>query len=99
VGVAEVAGGNLQRGRDKTAGATNQEGTVLKGPRWGLCRDGEWGRLDDVVWMEENEEEGSGGGGGKAVLGEQSLEFPVVLLPVDDSVPRFRRIAEVENDD
>ena len=94
VGVAEVLGEDLRRRRNKKAGATSQEGTVVKGARWGLRRDGGWGRLDDG-----EEEGGSGGGGGKAVLGEQSLEFPVVLLAVDDSVPRFRSIAEVENDD
>ncbi|KAK4139151.1 uncharacterized protein C8A04DRAFT_33378 [Dichotomopilus funicola] len=96
LGVAEVSEGKLRRERNKKAGAMSQEGTVMKEVRWGLRRDGGWGRLDDGDLGEEDEEGESGGGeGGEAVCWDQSLEFPVVLLAVDDSVPRFRSIAEL----
>lgn len=100
VGVAKVLEGKLRKGRNKKASAARQEGTDVKWPRWGLRRDGGWGRLDDRVGGKEDEEgESGGGGGGEAACGEQSLEFPVVLLAVDDSVPRFRSIAEAQKDD
>lgn len=53
---------------------------------WGLIKPGTWGKLD-------NEEEGAGEAAG---LSDPSFEVPVILLDVDDTIPKFKSVVEAE---
>lgn len=97
VGVAEAAEKNLQI---KTAAAPAQQGpagiasATTSVARWGLLQSGGWGRLDKEAQKAKPSKETEG----SVVRGETSLEFPVVMLAVDDSYPEFNGIGEVKND-
>ncbi|SPO07462.1 uncharacterized protein DNG_10156 [Cephalotrichum gorgonifer] len=59
-----------------------------------------WGGIMGVAEVEEKKlRKGKVSQGGKAVRGEESFDFPVVLLEADDSVPKFRSIRSVEDKD
>ncbi|KAK3167766.1 hypothetical protein OEA41_010895 [Lepraria neglecta] len=88
VGVAEVASKSRKRKQEHTTPVS--EGSE----EWGLLNTGAWGLLG-------SEEENTEGGGVGAERGfkEQSFEFPIVLLDVDDTLPKFRSVAEPEESD
>jgi hypothetical protein len=86
MGVAEVASKN---GKDKQNAVTL--GSVGSG-KWGLQKTGAWG----LIGREEASAKGEGGEGGEGGFKETSFDFPIVLLDVDDTLPRFRSAAEPE---
>jgi len=59
---------------------------------WGLLKSGVWGKLDD---REEDAGEGSSGGG--EGFKDPSFDFPVLLLDVDDTIPKFKSVIEAED--
>lgn len=60
--------------------------------KWGKLRFGVWGRLDQE--SSGNFEDGEGSEkAGEGGCEESHLEFPVVLLDVDDTLPPFRSVA------
>lgn len=88
-GVAEVASQGRKRKQVHTTPVS--EGSE----KWGLLKTGAWGRLES----EEENIEGAGGDETESGSKEQSFEFPIVLLDVDDTLPRFRSVAEPEESD
>lgn len=86
VGVAEAASKSRKHKQERTTPVS--EG--LK--EWGLLNTGAWGLLES----EEKTNEGEGGVGAGRGFKEQSFEFPIVLLDVDDTLPKFRSVAEPE---
>lgn len=58
--------------------------------KWGKLRSGVWGRLDQESSGNFDDAEGSEAGEGGCE--ESHLEFPVVLLDVDDTLPPFRSV-------
>lgn len=94
-GVAETAEQQLQQ-KKHAKGETE----VSKSPtgRWGLLRSGAWGQLDKQGPKANVDDDGDDGAG-PAVRGEQSFDFPVVMLDIDDSLPKFKSVAEAEDDD
>ena len=63
--------------------------------KWGLLETGAWGPIGSA----KESTEGEGRVGGEGGLKEQSFDFPIVLLDVDDTLPRFRSVAEPEESD
>jgi hypothetical protein len=59
---------------------------------WGLLRSGMWGRLDD-----ETAERVSTGKDTAEKFKDASFDFPLVVLDVDESIPKFK--SRVEGDD
>lgn len=84
-GVADVAAVNARAWRrdkykDKVYG------------KWGKLRSGVWGRLDQES---RDSDDGEGEEDTEKGRGEEShLEFPVVLLDVDDTLPPFCSVAD-----
>lgn len=63
----------------------NDEGYVsVESGQWGLLDSGLWGRL----------EEGPSTDGFK----DTSFDFPVALLDVDDTIPKFKSVGEIDNE-
>jgi hypothetical protein len=87
IGVAEVASKNKK--------SLQQDPTALSesSAKWGLLKTGAWGLLES----DEENLEGEGGVEEEGVFKEQSFEFPIVLLDVDDTLPKFRSVAEPED--
>jgi hypothetical protein len=83
MGVAEVASKKMKRKEKYIPPASAGSG------KWGLLKTEAWGPLGS----EEESVEGEGG------FKEQSFDFPIVLLDVDDTLPRFRSVAEPEESD
>lgn len=81
IGVAEIVSKNHQKHKQKDITPWSSESG-----EWGLLKTGAWGRL-------QNEEESAEGEGGYK---EPSSDFPIVLLDVDDTLPKFRSVAELE---
>ena len=88
-GVAEVTSKNRKGKQEHTAPVSEGSG------KWGLLKTGAWGRLGS----EEENVERTGGDETESGSKEQSFEFPIVLLDVDDTIPRFRSVAEPEESD
>jgi hypothetical protein len=86
VGVAEVESKKKKRKQKDIRPASMGSG------KWGLLETGVWGPLGS----EEESAEGEGGVGGEGEFKEQSFDFPIMLLDVDDTLPRFRSVAEPE---
>jgi hypothetical protein len=88
MGAAEVANKNRKRKPLSTP--------VSEGPgEWGLLKTGAWGLLG--TGNEDTTEEGVMGSEGG--FKEQSFQFPIVLLDVDDTLPEFKSVAEPEESD
>jgi hypothetical protein len=88
MGAAEVANKNRKRKQLNTP--------MSEGPgEWGLLKTGAWGLLEtgNENTTEEGVMEREGG------FKEQSFEFPIVLLDVDDTLPKFKSVAEPEESD
>lgn len=78
--------------------------TLVGGPstqqNWGLLRSGAWGPLDLEDRMDEgDDEEQEDPLADDSFDGEEHMEFPVVLLDVDETVPGFKSILEDESDE
>jgi hypothetical protein len=52
-------------------------------------KTGVWGKLDD-----REEEAGAGFGGGGEGFEESSFDSPVVLMDVDDTIPKFKSVVQ-----
>jgi hypothetical protein len=91
MGVAEVAGKKKKKKRKQKDIPPASAGLG----KWGLLKTGAWGLLGSEEESAEGEERVGGEGGFK----EQSFDFPIVLLDVDDTLPRFRSVAELEEPD
>ena len=88
-GVAEVASKGRKRKQEHTTPVSEGSG------KWGLLKTGAWGLLG----KEEEDVERTGGDETESGAKERSFEFPIVLLDVDDTLPRFRSVAEPEESD
>jgi hypothetical protein len=87
MGVSEVASKSRKHKQKYAALLSERSG------EWGLLKTGAWGLLGS----EEENTEGEGGVGAERGFKEQSFEFPIVLLDVDDTLPKFRSVAEPED--
>lgn len=89
VGVAEVASKGRKANQEHTNPVSEGSG------KWGLLNTGAWGLLGS----EEEKIERTGGNGSERGFKEPCFEFPIVLLDVDDTLPKFRSVAEPEDSD
>jgi len=84
LGSKEVATKNMKQSQQTPL--NNDEGYVsAESGQWGLLESGLWGRLG----------EGQSADGFK----DTSFDFPVALLDVDDTIPKFKSVGEVDDEE
>jgi hypothetical protein len=91
MGVSHIAAANTRR-----QGQSFHDSPTDSGERWGMLSSGVWGRLDQDSSESSSHTEGSGGTK-ECGIEEPHLNFPLVLLDVDDTLPPFRSV--VADDD
>jgi hypothetical protein len=92
-GAAETAAMNAKKRHKSDAVSAGVTTPSEEDEKWGLLSTGAWGRLDlatsdDVETLRE-----------ETSFTEADYEFPVVLLHVDDTVPKFKSVNDTEDSD
>lgn len=92
MGVKEVASKKMKL-KPKQKGTLSDAGGLSStdSGKWGLLKSGMRGKLDPGG----DARDGSSGGG--EGFKDPSFEFPVVLLDVDDTIPKFKSVVGAEN--
>jgi hypothetical protein len=89
MGAMEVASKNMKAAAGYGAEGGGGSGSAGAG-KLGLLKSGVWGRLDD----DYGGNDGHGAGEEEEGFSERSYDFPVVLVDVDDTIPKFKSIVE-----
>ncbi|EXK25027.1 hypothetical protein FOMG_18285 [Fusarium oxysporum f. sp. melonis 26406] len=82
VGAAEVTKRNAKKGK----GSFSTNVATEAKEEWGLLETGAWGPLK------------RGSGGRKRATVDEDFEYPLVMLNVDDTIPKFKSVVEEEED-
>ena len=114
MGPVEVASAKLKQ-KQKASSADTQAAAVEQNETgtWGLLASGAWGKLTNEAEIEnEHDEEGNERVAAAADVGESIIgksrgifkergkfHFPTILLDVDDTVPVFKSVLELDSDD
>jgi hypothetical protein len=82
-GAAEITAMNARKGRHTSSSETE---SAAEETRWGLLENGAWGRLNSEGPNETSASTDTTG------FSERKFDFPVVLLHVDGTTPKFKSV-------